>query len=63
MGETQDKVAGRLKQAEGSLTGDDSRKHEGEREERKGKAKQKLNDGVDAVQDTMDDLKDRASRA
>ena len=37
-----DKVTGRIKQAAGDLTGSDSLKGEGHREERKGEAKEEL---------------------
>lgn len=37
-----DKVTGRLKQAEGDLTGDEARSAQGEAEEKKGEAKEKL---------------------
>lgn len=38
---TKDQVAGRLKQAEGALTGDEERKRQGEADELEGKAKEK----------------------
>ena len=37
-----DKITGRIKQAAGDLTGSDSLKGEGHREERKGEAKEEL---------------------
>ena len=35
-------MTGRLKQAEGALTGDETRKRQGEAEEKRGKARDKL---------------------
>jgi uncharacterized protein YjbJ (UPF0337 family) len=61
MGETTDKIAGRAKQAGGAVTGDDSLKREGERDERKGEVKEGVNDAVDTAQDKLDDLKDKVS--
>ena len=63
MGAFSDKIRGRVKQATGALTGDDSKKREGEYDEHKGEAKGKVNDAVDAVEDKADDLRDQVSRA
>jgi uncharacterized protein YjbJ (UPF0337 family) len=41
---TKDKVGGRLKQAEGALTGDEARKKQGEAEEKQGEAKEALDE-------------------
>jgi len=61
MGETTDKIAGRAKQAGGAITGDDSLKREGERDERKGEVKEGVNDAVDSVQDKIDDMRDKVT--
>jgi uncharacterized protein YjbJ (UPF0337 family) len=63
MGDTQDKVSGRVKQAGGALAGDDELKREGEREERKGEVKEKFDDAVDSVQDKIDEMRDKVSRS
>ena len=62
MGEKTDKVTGRAKQAAGALTGDEETRREGEREERKGEAKEALNDAVDKAGEVMDDLRRKVSR-
>jgi uncharacterized protein YjbJ (UPF0337 family) len=49
---TKDQVTGRLKQAEGALTGDKARKRQGEAEEKRGEAREKLeeaNEEIDQV--------------
>jgi uncharacterized protein YjbJ (UPF0337 family) len=56
MGEKTDKITGRAKQAVGAVTGDEETKREGERQEDKGK----LDSTIDKVQDTLEDLKDKA---
>ena len=61
MGETQDKITGRAKQAGGAITGDDDLKREGERDERKGEIKEQVDDAVDTVQDKIDDMRDKVS--
>ena len=61
MGDTQDKITGRAKQAGGAIAGDDELKREGEREERKGEVKEKVDDAVDSVQDKIDDMRDKVS--
>ena len=45
----QDKVKGRLKEAVGALTGDNKLKREGRKDQTAGKAKEKLDNAVDAV--------------
>lgn len=49
MGEIMDKAKGRIKQAVGSLTGDEDLKQEGEREELKGALKGAIQDVKQAV--------------
>lgn len=63
MGEYQDKASGRLKQAAGSITGDEETKREGERDEAKGDLKERANDAADAVKHGVDKVKDKISRA
>jgi uncharacterized protein YjbJ (UPF0337 family) len=46
-GGMKDQVTGRLKQAEGDLTGDKMRKLQGKIEEKKGEAKKKVDDATD----------------
>lgn len=46
---TEEKITGRLKQAEGALTGDDMRKRQGEAEEKKGEAREKLEEADEAL--------------
>lgn len=62
MGEKTDKISGRAKQAAGAITGDEDLKHEGEREEDKGKLKGNLDEAFDKAQDVLEDLKDKADR-
>jgi len=57
MGETMDKVKGKAKQVEGILTNDKALKHEGERDEAKGKLKGIVNKAGDAVHDAVDAVK------
>ena len=61
MGEKTDKISGRAKQAAGAVTGDEDLKHEGERQEDKGKLKGNLDEAVDKAQDVIEDLKDKAT--
>ena len=63
MGEIMDKVTGRAKQAGGAVTGDDSLKREGERDERKGEIKEGVTTPLYSVQDKIDSLRDKATRA
>ncbi|MGZ6572363.1 MAG: hypothetical protein ACXVHJ_15035 [Solirubrobacteraceae bacterium] len=43
------------------VTGDEDLKHEGERQEDKGKLKGNLDEAVDKAQDVIEDLKDKAT--
>ena len=54
-----DKVKGRLKQAAGSMVGDEHLKREGERDEAAGKTKKKVDSVKDRVDDAIDDVKDK----
>ena len=49
-----DKGKGRIKQAVGDLTDDDSLKNEGKVDESAGKVKEAANDAVDKVKDAAD---------
>jgi uncharacterized protein YjbJ (UPF0337 family) len=57
MGEIIDKMKGKVKQGEGELTGDDSRKAEGRFDEMKGKVKEKIEDVKHAIRHSDDDKK------
>ena len=63
MGEKTDKISGRVKQAVGSITGDEETKYEGQRQEDKGKLKGKLDSAVGKAQHALEDLKDKADKA
>jgi uncharacterized protein YjbJ (UPF0337 family) len=63
MGDTQDKITGRAKQAGGALAGDKELKREGEREERKGEVKEKFENAADSIQDKIDEMRDKVSRS
>ena len=52
-GDKSDQAKGRLKQAAGSITGDEELKREGRVEENAGKTKEKLGDAVDGVKDKL----------
>jgi colicin import membrane protein len=53
-----DKVTGRAKKAAGDLSGDDSLRRQGAREERKGEAKDQLDNAQDKVQDKAAEVSD-----
>ena len=55
-----DQAKGRVKQAAGDLTDDDSLKREGKVDEMAGKVKDKADDVKDKVEDVIDDVKDKA---
>ena len=59
MSGTSDKITGRLKQAAGDLTDDESLEREGERDETAGKAKDAVDDAKDRVNDAIDSVKDK----
>lgn len=63
MSDKTDKIIGRTKQTAGSITGDDEMKYEGERQEDKGKAKEKLGSIVDKGRHVLDDVKHKIDRA
>ena len=53
-----DKVLGRTKKAAGDLTGDSSLRREGAKDEKKGEAKDKLDNAKEAVQDKAEEVAD-----
>jgi uncharacterized protein YjbJ (UPF0337 family) len=57
-GET-DQAKGRIKQAAGDLTDDDEMKREGQMDETAGKAKDKIGDAKEQLDDTVDSIKDK----
>lgn len=59
MGGTADQAKGRVKQAAGSLTGDEELEREGEVDETSGKVKSKIDDAKDAAHDAVDSVKDK----
>ena len=60
MGELIDKTKGKIKQAIGALTGDKELKHEGERDETKGKVEGAVEDVKGAVRNAGQAIKDAA---
>lgn len=54
-----DKLVGRAKQAAGDLTGNDKLEREGERDETAGKIKDGVEKTKDAVNDAVDNIKDK----
>ena len=57
MGEKTDQVQGRVKEAVGSLTDNDDLKREGQIDQAAGKAKGKVEDAKDWVEDKIDQIK------
>lgn len=62
MGEKTDTISGRVKQAVGAVIGDAKTKREGERQEKKGELKGKVDTALGKVQDARQDLKDNAKK-
>ena len=58
MGEKTDQATGRVKEAAGSLTGDDDLKREGKVERASGEIKEKAGDAVDKVKDAVKKITD-----
>lgn len=58
MGEKADQATGRVKEAAGSLTGDDDLKREGKVERTSGEIKEKAGDAVDKVKDAVKKITD-----
>jgi len=57
-----DKGKGRVKEAVGDLTGDESMKREGRADRAGGAAKEKISDAADKVGDAVDRAKDKFTR-
>ena len=53
-----DKITGRTKKAAGDLAGDGSLKRQGAKEEKKGEAKEQLDNAQDAVENKADEVSD-----
>jgi uncharacterized protein YjbJ (UPF0337 family) len=65
MGSTEgkmDKGKGRIKEAVGDLTDNDSLKNEGRADRVGGAAKEKVGDAADKVEETVDRVKDKLAR-
>jgi uncharacterized protein YjbJ (UPF0337 family) len=63
MGSKTDKIIGRAKQALGAVTGNETMKSEGQRQEDKGRLKGKIDSTIGKAQGALDDLKDKADRS
>jgi uncharacterized protein YjbJ (UPF0337 family) len=63
MGETQDKVTGRVKEAAGDLTGNDDLKREGKVDQASGKVKGAVEDAKDKVEEAVDRVTDKLHRS
>jgi len=62
MGAKTDKILGRAKQALGAITGNETMKREGQRQEDKGKVKRKVDSTFGKTQDALKDLKGKVDR-
>jgi uncharacterized protein YjbJ (UPF0337 family) len=62
MGAKSDQVKGKVKEAAGSLTGDEDLEAEGKADRRAGEAKEKLDHAKDKVDDVIDKAKDASHR-
>jgi uncharacterized protein YjbJ (UPF0337 family) len=62
MGAKSDQVKGKVKEAAGSLTGDDDLEAEGKADRRAGEVKEKLDHAKDKVDDVIDKAKDASHR-
>jgi len=58
-----DEGKGRVKEAAGSLTGDDSLKNEGKADQAGGKAKQKVGEAADKVGDVVGGAAEKVKKA
>ena len=61
MGAKTDKIFGRAKQALGAITGNETMKREGQRQEDKGNVKRKVDSTIGKTQDALKDLKGRST--
>jgi uncharacterized protein YjbJ (UPF0337 family) len=57
-----DRVEGNLKEAEGTLTGDEEREKEGQAQDAWGKAKDKADDAWDSAKDAAESAKDSVDK-
>ena len=57
-----DKISGKVKQAAGDVTGDESKRQEGLMEERKGEAKEELSSADERAQAKADEVADLERR-
>jgi uncharacterized protein YjbJ (UPF0337 family) len=62
MGAKTDKIFGRAKQALGTITGNETMKREGQRQEDKGNVKRKVDSTIGKTQDALKDLKGKVDR-
>ena len=63
MGARTDKIFGRARQALGAITGNETMKREGRRQEDKGKVKRKVDSTIGKTQDALKDLKGKVDRS
>ena len=63
MGAKSDKIFGRARQALGAITGNETMKREGRRQEDKGKVKRKVDSTIGKTQDALKDLKGKVDRS
>ena len=63
MGAKTDKIFGRAKQALGAITGNETMKREGQRQEDKGKVKRKVDSTIGKAQNALGDLKNKVNRS
>lgn len=59
MGDKTDQAKGRVKEAVGTLTGDDDLKREGRDDRLAGEVKEKIDDVVDKAREKLGDVKDK----
>ena len=59
MGEKSDQASGRVKEAAGTLTGNDDLKNEGKVDRKGGEAKQKVGEAADKVGDAVNKVTDK----
>ena len=57
-----DRIEGKLKEAEGKVTGDEEREHEGEAQAAWGKTKDKADDALDSAKDAAKSAKESVDK-
>jgi uncharacterized protein YjbJ (UPF0337 family) len=62
MGAKTDKIFGRAKQVLGAITGNETMKREGQRQEDKGNVKRKVDSTIGKTQNALKDLKGKVDR-